>query len=127
MKKRIFLQSFICLLAVSCTVRELDVVTPTPTKDGDEDLVFYASLESSEPDTRVVLDENIKILWDPDDRISIFNESTLNQQFRFKGEEQANSGEFGSIMVTSVPEMTWIISAPCIRIRNRRQSATTIS
>ena len=97
MKKKLFLQSFICLLAVSCTVRELDVVTPTPTKDGDEDLVFYASLESSEPDTRVVLDEHIKILWDPDDRISIFNESTLNQQFRFKGETQWNSGEFGWI------------------------------
>ena len=95
MKKKLFLQSFICLLAVSCTVRELDVVTPTPTKDGDEDLVFYASLESSEPDTRVVLDEHIKILWDPDDRISIFNESTLNQQFRFKGDKQANSGTFG--------------------------------
>ena len=83
MKKTIFLQSLICLLAVSCTVRELDVITPAPA----EDLVFYASLESSETDTRVSLDEYTKILWDVDDRITIFNKSTLNQQFKFGGEK----------------------------------------
>ena len=53
MKKRNILQSFICLLAVSCTVQELDVVTPQ-ISDGHE--VFHASFESSEPDTRVSLD-----------------------------------------------------------------------
>ena len=90
MKKKIFLQSFICLLAVSCNVRELDVVTPT---EGEED-VFYASLESNEADTKVYLDENIKILWNEDDRISIFNKSTLNQQYRFDGEDGANAGTF---------------------------------
>lgn len=90
MKKTIFLQSLICLLAVSCTVRELDVITPAPA----EDLVFYASLESSETDTRVSLDEYTKILWDVDDRITIFNKSTLNQQFKFGGEKPANSGSF---------------------------------
>ena len=92
MKKKLFLQSFICLLAVSCTVRELDVVTPTPA-EGEED-VFYASLESNEADTKVYLDENIKILWNADDRISIFNKSTLNQQYRFDGETGENAGTF---------------------------------
>ncbi len=90
MKIRLFLPSFICLLAVSCTVQETETfVTPQP-----KDMVFYASLESSEPDTKVFLDENIKILWDADDRISIFNESTLNQQFYFAGETGENSGNF---------------------------------
>ena len=92
MKKKLFLQSFICLLAVSCTVRELDVVTPTPNKA--ENMVFYAELESSEADTKVYLDENIKILWDAGDLISIFNESTLNQQFMFDGETGENAGTF---------------------------------
>jgi len=90
MKKRLFLPSFICLLAVSCTVQETETfVTPQP-----KDMVFYASLESSEPDTKVFLDKNIKILWDVNDQISIFNKSTLNQQFMFDGEETANSGTF---------------------------------
>ena len=90
MKIRLFLPSFICLLAVSCTVQETETfVTPQP-----KDMVFYASLESSEPDTKVFLDEHIKILWDVNDQISIFNKSTLNQQFMFDGEEPANSGTF---------------------------------
>ena len=90
MKKRLFLPSFICLLAVSCTVQETEPLVPPQPKD----MVFYASLESSEPDTKVFLDEHIKILWDADDRISIFNESTLNQQFYFAGETGENSGNF---------------------------------
>ena len=94
MKKSIFLQSMICLLAVSCTVSELDTAVPTAVEGKADDVVFYASLESSESDTRVVLDEHIKILWDPADEISIFNKSTLNQQFIFEGTEQANSGTF---------------------------------
>ena len=90
MKIRLFLPSFICLLAVSCTVQETETfVTPQP-----KDMVFYASLESSEPDTKVFLDKLIKILWDVNDQISIFNKSTLNQQFMFDGEEPANSGTF---------------------------------
>ena len=90
MKKRLFLPSFICLLAVSCTVQETEPLVPPQPKD----MVFYASLESSEPDTKVFLDEHIKILWDVNDQISIFNKSTLNQQFMFDGEEPANSGTF---------------------------------
>ena len=90
MKKRLILQSFIYLLAVSCTVQETEPIAPPQP----EDMVFYASLESSEAETKVYLDENIKILWDVNDQISIFNESTLNQQFMFDGEEPANSGTF---------------------------------
>ena len=83
MKRGLFLQSLICLLIVSCTVQELD--TPRPTLSGDD--VFYSSLESSsEPDTKVYVDEKIKILWDAEDRISIFNKTTLNQQFMFTGD-----------------------------------------
>lgn len=90
MKIRLFLPSFICLLAVSCTVQETEPLVPPQPKD----MVFYASLESSEPDTKVFLDEHIKILWDLNDQISIFNKSTLNQQFMFDGEEPDNSGTF---------------------------------
>lgn len=90
MKKRLILQSFIYLLAVSCTVQETEPIAPPQP----EDMVFYASLESSEAETKVYLDENIKILWDVNDQISIFNESTLNQQFMFDGVEPANSGTF---------------------------------
>lgn len=90
MKNRFILPSFICLLAVSCTVQETEPLVPPQPKD----MVFYASLESSEPDTKVYLDENIKILWDEEDLISIFNKSTLNQKFMFDGETGENAGTF---------------------------------
>ena len=91
MKKGIALLSFICLLAVSCTVHEIDV-KETPIL---EDNVFYASLESySTPETRVHVDENVKILWDAEDRIAIFNKTTLNRAYLFGGETGDNAGYF---------------------------------
>lgn len=98
MKKGIILQSFIGLLAVSCSVQDLDFEKVEPS--GDD--VFYASLNSDfSQDTRVYLDENIKILWDENDRISIFNKSTLNQQFMFMGETGDNSGYFNRVSTPS--------------------------
>ncbi len=98
MKKGLFLHSVIGLLAVSCSVQELD----TPSAAPSEDDVFYASLESaSGPDTKVYIDEDIKILWDEGDRISIFNKTTLNQQFKFAGETGDNSGFFNRVSAPS--------------------------
>ena len=91
MKKGIALQSLICLLAVSCSVQEIDV-KETPVL---EDNVFYASLESySAPETRVHVDENVKILWDAEDRIAIFNRTTLNRAYLFGGKTGDNAGYF---------------------------------
>lgn len=94
MKKGFVLQSLFCLLAVSCSVHEIETMNPTIPAEND---VFYASLESySKPDTKVYLDtqEEIKILWDAKDRISIFNKSTMNQEFEFMGETGDNAGYF---------------------------------
>ena len=96
MKKGYALQSLtlVCLLAVSCSINEMD------TKDAliASDEIFYATLESySEPDTKVYVDENVKILWDEDDRITIFNKYTYNQEYRFLGETGDNAGGFRKV------------------------------
>ena len=91
MKKGFVLHSIICLLTISCSVHEIETIAPILSEDN----VFYATFESySEPDTKVFLDENIKILWDADDRITIFNKNTFNQQYRFTGDTGDNSGFF---------------------------------
>ena len=93
MKKGFFL-SLLCLLAVSCSVHELDTKDEAPIRDN----VFYASLESySEPDTRVYVDDIFKIRWDAEDQISIFNLSNKNQQYGFDGKTGANAGAFNLI------------------------------
>lgn len=94
MKKSLLLQSLVCLLSVSCSVQEIETRDTAPTK-GDR---FYASLESySEPETRIYVDEDVKILWEYDDRISIFNNNTQNKQFCFDGETGENSGFFEEV------------------------------
>ena len=90
MKKGFYFSSLIGLLVMSCSVQDMDIETK-PWEDG----AFYASLESDfEPDTKVHIDENVKIIWDAEDQISIFNKNTLNQQFMFMGETGDNSGFF---------------------------------
>ncbi|MBO6081850.1 MAG: leucine-rich repeat protein [Bacteroidales bacterium] len=105
MKKGFVLQSLICLLAVSCSVHEVETMGPIPVEDD----VFYASLESySAPDTRVYVDVNTTVLdedektlfltfWDAKDQISIFNRNTLNKQYEFMGATGDNSGYFKKI------------------------------
>ena len=94
MKKGLFLQSLICLMATSCSVEDMGI--ESPSSFGND--VFFAGVESvSTPDTRVYVDENIKIIWDAEDRISIFNKNTLNQQFMFMGETGDNSGYFNYV------------------------------
>lgn len=100
MKKGFVLQSLICLLAVSCSVHEMETTAPVPAEDD----VFYASLESySAPDTKVYVDVNTvsdgKFLtfWDAEDKISIFNWNTQNKQYEFMGETGDNSGYFKKI------------------------------
>lgn len=91
MKKLLFLQALICLLVMSCSVQEPDmkgIVSP-------KDKVFYASLESyNDPDTRVYVDEKIKLHWDANDWISLFNKVTLNQIYVFTGETGDREGTF---------------------------------
>lgn len=101
MKKGLFLLSLFFLLAVSCSVHELDTKAPVFF----EDEVFYAKLESySEPETKVYVDDKIKILWDEKDQISIFNKTSHNQQYEFDGETGDNSGAFNKLSEGDGPE-----------------------
>ena len=102
MKNRnIFIHSLIGLLAVSCTVQEPDIqVSPIIEEPVEED-VFYASLESdSTPETKVYVDgsaTNLKMHWDAEDQLSIFNKNTLNHQYQFAGETGDIAGYFTSV------------------------------
>ena len=82
----------LALLATSCTVEEPAISEPF------EPVKMFASIETvDDSSTKVYADENLKVRWDADDRISIFNKNTYNNQFRFLGETGANSGEFEQV------------------------------
>ena len=76
--------------ATACSVQEPDSQEARPS-DGQ----FFARIEaSSEQETRVYADDKLRILWDEDDRVSIFNKYTHNQEYRFTGKTGDNAGSF---------------------------------
>ena len=92
MKHSLILASAITLLA-ACSIQEMDIQPPI-----QDDVVFFASFEQpSENDTRVYANEDLLLRWTADDRVSIFNRNTYNQQYAFTGETGDNAGGFRKV------------------------------
>ncbi len=88
----LYLGVFVGLVA-SCSTKENDFVTPS-----QDDMVFYASFEKpAEDDTRVYANEDLLLRWTADDRVSIFNKITYNQEYKFTGQTGANAGGFKKV------------------------------
>ena len=80
-------------LVASCSTQEKDLQTHL-----QDDVVFYASFERPvDEGTRVYANEDLLLRWTADDRISIFNKNTYNQQYRFAGETGDNAGGFDKV------------------------------
>lgn len=79
------------LTLFACQNKEMDVVESTVVLD--DNVVFTAEMEQP-VDTKVFADANLKVLWNADDFVSIFNKYTYNRQYRFQGETGDNSGIF---------------------------------
>ena len=91
MKNRIFSLGEIALSFAACSVNEMDIATPAD-KEAEE---FFATIEDAS--TKVFVDDELMVLWHADDRVSIFNKYTYNQQYRFTGNTGANSGSFTKV------------------------------
>lgn len=91
MKNRIFSLGVIALSFAACSVNEMDIATPAD-KEAEE---FFATIEDAS--TKVFVDDELMVLWHADDRVSIFNKYTYNQQYRFTGNTGANSGSFTKV------------------------------
>ncbi|MBR5176845.1 MAG: leucine-rich repeat protein [Bacteroidales bacterium] len=81
------------MLVASCSVPEEEFIIPKQGK-----ATFYASFEQpGEDDTRVYANEDLLLRWTADDRVSIFNKITYNQQYRFIGETGDYEGGFSKV------------------------------
>ena len=117
--KRIITLLFALALCLSCAQKEADYRGP------ESDVVFYASLEQpADPETRVYADEDLMVLWHADDRVSVFNRYTYNDQYRFTGETGDNSGTF-----TLVPNDAFTVGnkLPAVYAVYPYQTSTRIS
>lgn len=81
------------VLVASCSTKEIDIQTPL-----QDDVIFYATFEQpAEEGTRVYANEDLLLRWTADDRVSIFNKITYNQQYKFTGETGDYEGGFNKI------------------------------
>lgn len=85
--KRLLLFVALALMAASCEVGGVD----------EAPLTLFAALEApseAESQTKVYADSQLQILWNADDRISVFYKDDSNFQFRFDGNDGDNNGPF---------------------------------
>ena len=85
----------LALLIASCT-NDMDNVQALQQRAEDSP-VFYATIEGGDEEdaqTKVYADEKVRVLWNADDRISLFNKYSYGYQFRFTGPDGANAGSF---------------------------------
>ena len=81
-------------LMASCTIQEEAELVNRP----DAFNHYYATIEeTSAPDTKVYADEQLKVLWNAGDCISVFGKYTYNQEYVFKGQTGDNSGTFEKV------------------------------
>ena len=84
---KIFVLAIAALFAVGCSksVEQSESTAKSP--------IFHATLEQGE-ESRTYLDENIRLRWTADDRITLFEGTTRNKQYKFMGETGDNAGDF---------------------------------
>ena len=99
--KRIIAFAFVAIAMFACSKQDDASEGMLLNKEGEK-TVFYATTEGSTtsgtPGTKVYADENLRVLWNADDRISIFNKSTANAQYAFTGSDGDNSGGFEEVV-----------------------------
>ena len=93
MRIKLFLWTFFTICAMSCSVLEDDV---SEVDNGYK--TFYAVLEQpSSQETKVFVNEDLRLRWDDDDRIAIFDKNTYAAQHKYVGGDGESTGEFEKI------------------------------
>ena len=100
MKRSLFIIGLLTALAVSCTVEELVDPNAGKIKPGED--VFYATIEGQ--DTKTYAKEDLSVVWNKDDRITIFNRNSAGDEYAFQGENGSSEGPFINVAEISEEE-----------------------
>lgn len=90
MRRTIYLLCAIALFG-ACSQEEFQ----NENLQNSKEVVFTTSFENC--NTRTYINERYQLRWNADDRITIFNGNTLNQQYKFTGETGDNGGTFSKV------------------------------
>ncbi len=90
-KSKLILLAISALAAVACTLGVDDTQTP----DGRKRTTHFEAVTEGATATKVYADkEAMKVLWNAGDCMTIFNRSTSNSKYDFKGADGAERGSF---------------------------------
>ena len=92
MKRFALYLGIVVAMVASCSIQEEDFKV---SRQDDE--IFFASFEQPSEETRVYANEELLLRWTADDRVSIFNKLTYNQEYKFLGETGDNAGGFNRV------------------------------
>lgn len=102
MKRFLLLVGALFLLS-SCTTEFDQLMNGSRADQAKQHTVFQASVEGcSMSETKVYADEQLRVLWNADDRISVFNKNTYNYQYVFTGDDGDTAGGFEEIPVSGL-------------------------
>ena len=120
--KRLLSLATLLLLLASCTTEIDQQFGASRAVGSGEKTVFVASTEgTSSPETKVYADENLKVLWNAGDRISIFNMTTGQAVYAFTGEDGDTAGGFEVVSEAEGTDIDYVYAM------YPYQDATTIS
>lgn len=96
--RRFFLLLLASMTVFACSKQDLSV-----SNKGNEEITrFRATVEGVHSSgTKIYSDEALKVLWNADDRITLFNKNTYNYEYKFTGADGANNGEFEKVPLPS--------------------------
>ena len=89
-KNKLLVLSFFSLCAFSCSIMEEE---KPEAYNGFR--TFYAVLDQpSSYETKVYADKDLKLQWDDDDRITIYDENTYGFEYKYVGDSGDGVGRF---------------------------------
>lgn len=96
MKRGLLLLTTAILLISSC---QSDISPTEPiSRTRDKTTRYYATVENGVgAGTKVYADDQLQVLWNQDDRITIFEKYTLGDEYRFEGKDGDNAGSFSLV------------------------------
>lgn len=105
MKKLLFFAAA-ALMLIACSKND-SAPELVVQKNAEGTTVFYAKTENAPvPGTKVYADDQLRLLWNANDSITIFNKSTQNKLYCFTGDDGDSGGSFDYISGSSSGTVT---------------------
>lgn len=98
MRHSYLLFGLLSLVAVSCSMTEIDVPDRTSTEKS------YYIVVDDQPDgerTRTFVNEELSVVWNHDDRFTLFDNFVLGDEWVFTGDDGASAGEIKPVSTES--------------------------